>query len=167
MSQISDFDPTFRQRLAIKWYLRDEGLLLQCLIGIVYVFKRVMNTPSMIVGPSLILLQPLVGRFHVLDLNFRPTFWQRLAIKWYPRDVGLLLQCLINIVYVFKRVMNTPSMIVGPSIILLQPLVGRFHASDLNSRPTFWQCLAIKWYLRDEGLLLQCLIGIVYICLKE
>ena len=29
--------------------------------------------------------------------------------------------------------MNTPSMIVSPSIILLQPLVGRFHASDQKS----------------------------------
>jgi len=40
--------------------------------------------------------------------------------------------------------MNTPSMIVGPSIILLQPHVGRFHAPDeensrfsANSQPTF------------------------------
>jgi len=122
MPQISDFLSTFRQCLAIKWYLRDEGLLLQCLNGIVYVFKRVMNTPSMIVGPSIILLQPLVGRFHASDLNFPPTFWQCLAIKWYLRDEGLLLQCLIGIINVFKRVMNTPSMIVGPSIILLQPL---------------------------------------------
>jgi len=28
--------------------------------------------------------------------------------------------------------MNTPSMIVSPSIILLQPHVGGFHASDLD-----------------------------------
>ena len=28
--------------------------------------------------------------------------------------------------------MNTPSMIVSPSIILLQPHVGRFYASDLD-----------------------------------
>jgi len=125
-----NFRPTFWQCLAIKWYLRDEGLLLQCLIGIVYVFKRVMNTPNMIVGPSIILLQPLVGRFHASDLDVESTFRQRLAIKWYPRDVGLLPECLFGIVYVFKRVMITPNMIVGPSIILLQPLVGRFHASD-------------------------------------
>ena len=81
----------------------------------------------------------------------------------YLRDEGLLLQCLIGIAYVFKRVMNTPSMIVGPSIILLQPHVGRFLASDPDFLPTFRQCLAIKWYLRDEGLLLQCLIGIAYV----
>ena len=103
-----------------------------------------MNTPSMIVWPSVILLQPHAGRFLASDWDFLPTFRQCLAIKWYLRDVGLLLQCLIGIVYVFKRVMNTPSMIVGPFIILLQPLVGRFHASDqeksrffANSQETF------------------------------
>jgi len=31
----------------------------------------------------------------------------------------------------YIKVSNTPSMIVNPSIILLQPHVGRFHASDL------------------------------------
>ena len=37
---------------------------------------------------------------------------------------------MIGIVWVHNKVMNTPSMIVGPSTILLQPHVGRFHASD-------------------------------------
>jgi len=31
---------------------------------------------------------------------------------------------------VYNKLMNTPSMIVSPSIILFQPHVGRFHASD-------------------------------------
>ena len=49
--------------------------------------------------------------------------------------------------------MNTPSMIVGPSVILLQPLDGRFLASDLDFLLTFRQHLAIKcWHLRDLGL---------------
>ena len=93
-------------------------------------YNRMMNTPSMIVGPSIILLQPHVGRFLASDLDFLPTFRQRLAIKWYLRDEGLLLECLFGIVWVYNRMMNTPSMIVGPSIILLQPHVGRFLASD-------------------------------------
>jgi len=131
MPQIFWFLLTFRQCLAIKWYLRDVGLLLQCLIGIVYVFKRMMITPSMIVGSSVIPLQPLLlAGFMPQIFRFQLTFRQCLAIKWYLRDVGLLLECLIGIVYVFKRIFITPSMIVGHSVILLQPLVGRFHASD-------------------------------------
>ena len=56
--------------------------------------------------------------------------------------------------------MNTPSMIVGPSVILLQSLDGRFIASDLDFLPTFRPHLAIKWHLRDVGLLLYYLFGI-------
>jgi len=41
--------------------------------------------------PSIILLQPHVGRFLASDPDFLLTFRQRLAIKWYLRDVGLLL----------------------------------------------------------------------------
>ena len=37
---------------------------------------------------------------------------------------------MFGIVWVYNKVMNTPSMIVEPSIILLQPNVGWFHASD-------------------------------------
>jgi len=39
---------------------------------------------------------------------------------------------MFGIVWVYNRVMNTPSMIVGPSTILLQPHVGvgGIHASD-------------------------------------
>jgi len=37
---------------------------------------------------------------------------------------------MFGIVWVYNKAMNTPSMIVGPSIILLQPHVGEFHASD-------------------------------------
>ena len=82
----------------------------------------------MIVRPSTILLQPHVGRLLASDFDFLPTFRQRLAIKWYLRDVGLLLWCLFGIVYMYNKVMNIPSMIVGPSILLLQPHVGRFLA---------------------------------------
>ena len=91
-----------------------------------------MNTPSIIVGPSVILLQPLDGGFLASDFDFLSTFRPHLAIKWHLRDVGLLLYCLISIVKVHNKVMNTPSMIVGPSIILLQPHVGRFLASDFD-----------------------------------
>jgi len=37
--------------------------------------------------------------------------------------------------------MNTPSMIVEPSTILLQPHVGRFHASDQEKISIFCQLL--------------------------
>ena len=38
---------------------------------------------------------------------------------------------MFGIVWVYNKLINTPSMIVSPSTILLQPLVGRFiHASD-------------------------------------
>ena len=52
---------------------------------------------------------------------------------------------LIGIVRMHNKLMNTPSMIVSPSILLLQHHVGGFHASDLEFLPTFRQCLAIKW----------------------
>jgi len=39
--------------------------------------------------------------------------------------------------------MNTPSRFLGPSVILLQPIGGRFHASDPVFLPTL-QCLVIK-----------------------
>jgi len=41
---------------------------------------------------------------------------------------------MFGIVWVYDKVMNTPSMIVGPSIILLQPHVGEFHASDQDKK---------------------------------
>ena len=37
---------------------------------------------------------------------------------------------MFGIVWVYNSVMNTPSMFEGPSNILLQPLAGRFLASD-------------------------------------
>ena len=37
---------------------------------------------------------------------------------------------MFGIVWMYNSVMNTPSMFVGPSNILLQPLAGRFLASD-------------------------------------
>ena len=41
---------------------------------------------------------------------------------------------MFGIVWVYNKVMNTPSMIVGPSTILLQPHVGGFHASDWKKK---------------------------------
>ena len=46
---------------------------------------------------------------------------------------------MFGIVWVYSMVMNTPSMILGPSTILLQPLVGRFHASDVYKISIFCQ----------------------------
>ena len=157
------FLPTFRQRLAIKWHLRDVGLLQQCLFGIVQMHNRLMNTFSIFLRPSTILLQPHGGRFLASDFRFLPTFRQRLAIKWHLRDVGLLQQCLFGIVQVHNKLMNTFSIFLRPSTILLQPHGGRFLASDFRFLPTSRQCLAIKWHLRDVGLLQQCLFGIVYV----
>ena len=37
---------------------------------------------------------------------------------------------MFGIVWVYNKLMNTPSMIISPSTILLQPHVGRFHASE-------------------------------------
>jgi len=55
---------------------------------------------------------------------------------------------MFGIVWVYAKAMITPSMIVGHITILLQPHVGRFHASDqeknrfsANSQAS----LAIKW----------------------
>ena len=39
---------------------------------------------------------------------------------------------MFGIVWVYNKLMNTPSMIVSPSTILLQPHVGGFLASDLD-----------------------------------
>ena len=56
---------------------------------------------------------------------------------------------MFGIVWVYNKVMNTPSMIVGTSTILLQPHVGRFHASDQEKNLIFCQLsdkfMAIKW----------------------
>jgi len=57
------------------------------MFGIVYMYNKVMNTPSMIAGPSTILLQPHVGGFHASDqpgknLDFLPTLRASLVIKW-------------------------------------------------------------------------------------
>ena len=46
---------------------------------------------------------------------------------------------MFGIVWVYNKVMNTPSMIVTPSTILLQPHVDRFHASDQEKILIFCQ----------------------------
>jgi len=46
---------------------------------------------------------------------------------------------MFGIVWMYNKVMNTPSMIVGPSTILLQPHVGGFHASDQEKISIFCQ----------------------------
>ena len=79
------------------------------------------------------------------NLDFLPTLSKRLAIKLGYSSMQVLQYYMCGIVWMYNNVMNTPSMIVGPSIILLQPHVGRFHASDLDFLPTLSQCLAIKW----------------------
>ena len=48
---------------------------------------------------------------------------------------------MFGIVWMHNSAMNTPSMIVGPSTILLQPHVGRFHASDQEKISIFCQLL--------------------------
>ena len=53
-----------------------------------------------------------------------------MAIKWHIRDVGLLLECLIGIVLVYKKVMNTIRHDCKSSIILLQPHVDETTASE-------------------------------------
>ena len=92
-----------------------------------------MNTPSMIVGPSIILLQPHVGRFLASDwakIEFSADFQATFGHQVVPQRCRLATIVLVGIVYMYNKVMNTPSMIVGPSIILLQPHVCWFHASD-------------------------------------
>ena len=89
-----------------------------------------MNTFSIFLRPSTILLQPHGGRFLASDFDFLMTVRQCLAIKRHLRDVGLLLECLFGIVWVYNMLMNTPSRFLGPSVILLQPHGGRFLASD-------------------------------------
>ena len=138
-------------------------VLQQQMFGIVQVYNKLMNTSSMIASPSIILLQPHVGRFHASDLYFLPTSRQCLAIKWGYGIMQVLQQQMFGIVQVYNKLMNTSSMIASPSIILLQPHVGRFHASDLYFLPTSRQCLAIKWGYDIMQVLQQWLFGIVWV----
>ena len=103
------------------------------------------NTPSMIVSPSIILLQPHVGRFHASDqekisisADCQAMFGQQVGV-WH--HVG----AAIVVVWVYNKLMNTPSMIVSPSIILLQPHVGRFHASDQEKISIFCRLSDNVW----------------------
>jgi len=48
-------------------------------------------------------------------------------------------------VWVYNKVMNTPSMIAGSSTILLQPHVGGFHASDQEKTSIFCQLSGQVW----------------------
>ena len=109
-------------------------VLQQWLFGIVQVHNKSMNTPSMIISPSIILLQPHVGRFHASDLPqiliFCRLVRQCLTNKWGCCIMQVLQQWLFGIVWVYNKLINTLSMIISPPTILLQPLVGRFHASD-------------------------------------
>ena len=66
------------------------------MFGIVWVYNKVMNTPSMNVTPSTILLQPHVGRFHMPQPQIRKksrfsansqTSW---AIKWGYNSMQVL-----------------------------------------------------------------------------
>lgn len=71
----SRFSANSQTSLAIKWGYFSMQVLQQQVFGIGYVYNKVINTPSMISGPSIILLQPHVGRFHA-SLNFQSTFRQ-------------------------------------------------------------------------------------------
>jgi len=138
MPQISDFDPTFRQRLAIKWYLRDEGLLLQCLIGIVYVFKRVMNTPSMIVGPSIILLRPHVGRFHASDFLISANFQAMFGHQVVPQRCRLATAVLDwHCICIQKNDDHSQHDCRVLCHTFTATIVGRFHASDFSISANF------------------------------
>ena len=71
---------------------------------------------------------------------------------WTINDMKAIMQelmyWLFGIVWVYNKLMNTPSMIVSLSTILLQPYVGRFlpqNGQKFNFLPTFRQCLANKW----------------------
>jgi len=46
---------------------------------------------------------------------------------------------------------NTPSMIISPSTILLQPLVGRFHASDQAKIRIFCQWSGNVWPMAGKS----------------
>ena len=74
---------------------------------------------------------------------------------------------MFGIVWVYNKVIYTPSMIVGPSIILLLSYVGKYLASDLDTfLPTYRQYLAINRYLRDVGLYnSDCLV--LYMCITR
>ena len=111
------------------------------MFGILWVYIKAVNTPSMIVGLSSILLQPHVGRFHASDqeksqisADFQAMFGHQVV----PQRCRLATRVLVWHCYVYKRVMNSPSMIEGPSIKLLQPHVGRFHASDQEKCQRLW-----------------------------
>jgi len=49
----------------------------------------------------------------------------------------MIVECLIGIIYAYMRAMNTPSIIAGPSVIHLQPHVGRFLAQMAGNQAMF------------------------------
>jgi len=53
-----------------------------------------MNTPGMIISPSIILLQPHVGRFHVSDLDFLPplrAMFGQLVEVWHHAGATIVV----------------------------------------------------------------------------
>ena len=119
------------------------------MFGIVWMYNKVMNTPSMIVGPSTILLQPHVGGFHASDLDFLPTLRQ----VWPSRGGISACRCYnsrcLALLWMYNKVMNTPSMIVGPSTILFTAPCWRVSCLRSGKKSRFsansQTSLAIKW----------------------
>ena len=98
------------------------------MFGIVWMYNKAMNTPSMIVGPSIILLQPHVGWFHAGRFLASDFWFSRHFSAMFGHQVVLCHLLSVNIAKEGQfmgtyKVMNTLYMFIGPSISLLQPLV--------------------------------------------
>ena len=99
-----------------------------------------MNTPSMIVGFSNILLQHHVGRFLASDqeksqffAHSQVTFGHQVALQ---RCRLATVEVVWHCIGIYQSDEHSQHDCTGLSNILLQHHVGRFHALDLDFLPT-------------------------------
>ena len=102
------------------FFQNDEKELDYYSIIISYVYKRLINTSDIFLGTCIPLYWPLIDSSHRLRSNQKTFF---MAKAWRRRRHHSLNAYILNwwfmLVYVCKRIMDTTSIIVGPSILLL------------------------------------------------
>ena len=82
----------------------------------------------------------------------------------------MLQTWLFGIVWVYNKLMNTVSMIVSPSSILLQPHVEMFHASDQEKISIFCQLSGQVWSSSGGITACRCYNSsslVLYDCIKK
>ena len=88
-----------------------------------------MNTPIMIVSPSIILLQPHVGRFNASDHEIHSILCKlsdKFGHQVAPQRCRLTAYCWLGMLYMHWRVVNTCSTCTGQSISLLNHMLTGF-----------------------------------------